>query len=101
MRSFRKVIRPVYANGWELLSGWFEIYNMLEKILKIRSLLKEDIDIDEEIKISCPGEIEIMKLKTDIDWLGISLDTLMLSHDSREVAVHIASYTAKRYFEKS
>ena len=38
-----------------------------EKILKIKCLLKEDIDIDEEIKISCPGEIEIMKLKTDIN----------------------------------
>ena len=33
---------------------------MLEKILKIKSLLKEDIDIDEEIKISCPGEMKIM-----------------------------------------
>ena len=71
-----------------------------EKILKIKCLLKEDIDIDEEIKISCPGEMEIMKLKTDIDSLGISLDTLMLSPDSREVAVHIAGYTAKRYLKK-
>ena len=71
-----------------------------EKILKIKCLLKEDIDIDEEIKISCPGEMEIMKLKTDIDSLGISLDTLMLSPDSREVAVHIAGYTAKRYSKK-
>ena len=40
-----------------------------------------------------------MKLKTDIDWLGISLDQLMLS-DSKEVAVHIAGYTAKRYLNK-
>ena len=38
-----------------------------EKNLKIKCLLKENIDIDEEIKISCPGEIEIMKLKTDIN----------------------------------
>ena len=71
-----------------------------EKILKIKCLLKEDIGIDEEIKISCPGEMEIMKLKTDIDSLGISLDTLMLSPDSREVAVHIADYTAKKYLKK-
>ena len=68
-----------------------------EKKLKIKCLLKEDIDIDEEIKISCPGEIEIMKLKTDVNSLGISLDTLMLSPDSREVALRIAGYTAKRY----
>ena len=68
-----------------------------EKILKIKSLLKEDRDIDEEIKVSCSGEVEIMKLKTDIDSLGISLDILMLSPDSREVAVHIAGYNAKKY----
>ena len=36
-----------------------------------------------------------MKLKTDIDSPGISLNTLMLSPDSREVTVHFAGYTAK------
>ena len=68
--------------------------------MKIKCLLKEDIDIDEEIKISCPGEMEIMKLKTDINSLGISLDTLMLSPDTSELAVHIAGYTAKKYLKK-
>ena len=63
-------------------------------------MLKEDIDIDEEIKISCPGEMEIMKLKPDIDSLGVSLDTLMLSPGSREVGAHIAGYTAKKYLKK-
>ena len=71
-----------------------------KKNLEIKCLLKEDIDIDEEIEISCPREMEIMKLKTDIDSFGISLDTLfrltLLSPDSREVAVHIAGYTAKK-----
>ena len=52
-------------------------------------MLKEDIGIDEEIKISCPGEMEIMEPKADIDSLGVSLDTLMLSPHSREVAVYI------------
>ena len=71
-----------------------------EKIFKIKCLLKEDVDIDKEINISCPGEMEIMKLKTDIDFLGISLDTLILSPNSREVAAHIAGFTAKRYLKK-
>ena len=71
-----------------------------EKIQKIKSLLKEDIDIDEKIKICCPGEMETIKLKTDIDSFGISLDTLMFSPDSREVVVHIAGYTAKKYLKK-
>ena len=71
-----------------------------EKFLKIKCLLKEDIDIDEEIKISCSPEMESMKLKTDIDSLGISLDTLMLPPDSREIAVHLTGYTAKKYLKK-
>ena len=37
-----------------------------------------------------------MKLKTGIDSLGISLDTPMFSPDSREVAVHVAGYNAKK-----
>ena len=67
------------------------------KILKIKFLLKEDIDINKEIKSSCPGEMEIMKLKADISFLGISLRKLMLLSDSREIAAHIAGYTAKKY----
>ena len=58
-----------------------------ESILKIKSLLKDDIDIDGEIKISCLG---IIKLKTDNDSLGISLGTLMLLSNIRKVAVHVA-----------
>ena len=37
-----------------------------EKLVKIKCLLENDMDIDEEIKVSCPGEMEIMKLKTSI-----------------------------------
>ena len=72
-----------------------------EKKLKIKCLLKEDIDIDEEIKISSPGQMEIMKLKTDINSLGISLDTFMLSPNSREVVAHYAGYPAKKYLKKN
>ena len=61
--------------------------------------MKEGIDIDEEVKVTGTGEMEIMKLKKEIDSLGISLDTLMLSPDSREVAVHIAGYTAKKFLK--
>ena len=40
-----------------------------------------------------------MKLKRDIDSLGISLDTLMLLSNSRDVVIHIAGYTAKKYLK--
>ena len=70
------------------------------KIFENQCLLKGDIGIDEEIKISCPGDKWIMKLKTDIDFLGISIETLRLSVASKEVAPHIAGYTAKKYLKK-
>ena len=72
-----------------------------KKIENQSILLKEDIDIDEEIKISCPREMEIVKLKTDIDSLGTSLDTLMISPDSRKLVAHITGYIAKKYVKKS
>ena len=71
-----------------------------EKILKIQNLLKEDTDIDVEIKISCPREMRIMKLKTDVDSLEILLDTPMLSPNGREFVAHIAGYTANKYLKK-
>ena len=71
-----------------------------EKVLKIQSLLKGETDIDEEIKISCPGEMGIMKLKTDVDSLGVLLDTPMLSPNSKEIVAYIAIYTARKYSKK-
>ena len=45
--------------------------------------------------------MEIMKLKTDIDSLEISLNTLMLLPNKGEVAIHIEGYTAKKYWKKN
>ena len=41
-----------------------------------------------------------MKLKTDVDSLGISLATPILSPNSREVVAHIADDTAKKQIKK-
>ena len=72
-----------------------------EKKLQIKSLLKEDMDINEEVNISCSGEMEVMKLNTDIDSLAISLNALTLSPDSTEVVVHIAGNTTKKYLKEN
>ena len=77
------------------LSGWFERYNMFWKILKIESLLNEDIDIDEDIKIICPGGMEIMKLKTNIDSIGISR-----THSCFRPMVEKLLYILQRYIWK-
>ena len=71
------------------------------KKLQIKSLLKEDMDINEEVNISCSGEMEVMKLNTDIDSLAISLNAGTLSPDSTEVVVHIAGNTTKKYLKES
>ena len=47
-----------------------------EKIVKITSMLKEDIYIDNKVKTSRPRYMEMIKLKTDIDSLRISLNSL-------------------------
>ena len=71
------------------------------KKLQIKSLLKEDMDINEEVNISCSGEMEVMKLNTDIDSLAISLNALTPSPDSTEVVVHIAGNTTKKYLKEN
>ena len=60
-----------------------------------------DMDINEEVNISCSGEMEVMKLNTDIDSLAISLNALTLSPDSTEVVVHIAGNTTKKYLKEN
>ena len=59
------------------------------------------MDINEEVNISCSGEMEVMKLNTDIDSLAISLNARTLSPDSAEVVVHIAGNTTKKYLKEN
>ena len=59
------------------------------------------MDINEEVNISCSGEMEVMKLNTDIDSLAISLNAGTLSPDSTEAVVHIAGNTTKKYLKES
>ena len=77
-----------------------KIQNALKKNFKIKCLLKEDVDINEELNISCPGEMEIMKLKTDIDSLEISLNTLMLLPNSGGKLLYILKAILQRNIGK-
>ena len=64
-----------------------------EKIIKIKSFLKEDLDID-NVKVENANDDE-----TTSRWLIImscSPEHFCLSDDSREVALHIARYIAKK-----
>ena len=68
-----------------------------KKIIKNKSLLKGEIDIDENIKTIDEGDVEKHEhLLYDVDILSCTADTISLSENSREVAVHIAGYVAKK-----
>ena len=67
-----------------------------EKIIKIRSLLKEDLDID-NVKVDNTNHDETTnRLLRHTGIVSCSPEHLSLSDDNREVAVHIAGYIAKK-----
>ena len=103
LKTFKEFIEDSFDDAYDfILTARFQndpLERRFGQYRQIKGGLKEDIDIAEKIKISFPGEMEVMKLETDYS-LGISLDALMLSPDSGEVVVHIAGYTTKKYLKK-
>ena len=67
-----------------------------EKIIKIKSLSKEEIDIDNNVKDTVDNNENIENLLQDIDFMNSSTDNIALSEDSREASCHIAGYIAKK-----
>ena len=66
-----------------------------EKIIKMKSLLKEGIDIDENVKTPKEDVEKLELLISYIDILNYLTDTISLSDSSREVGVHIAMNNSK------
>ena len=71
-----------------------------EKIIKMKSLLKVGVDIDESVRPDTNESLLKKEFLSDIDKLRILPDSVKLSSDSREVAVHVAGYIAKKLKEK-
>ena len=67
-----------------------------EKIIKIKSLLKQEIDIDNNVKDTVDNKENIEHLLQDIDFINCSTDNVALSEDSREISCHIVGYIAKK-----
>ena len=68
-----------------------------EKVIKIKSLLKEGIDIDENGKTTDEGvEEKLEHVLHDIATLSCTADITSLSENGREVAVRIEGYVAKK-----
>ena len=81
--------------GGRFLKG-LKVATLSEKIIKFKSLLKEVIDIDKNIKTTNEADVEkLQHLLHDIDSLNWTADTISFSENSGEVAVHIAGYVVK------
>ena len=67
-----------------------------EKIIKIKSLLEEDLDID-NVKVDNTNDDETTSMTdSHTGIVSCSPEHLSLSDDSREVAVQIVGYIAKK-----
>ena len=83
-------------SGGRFLVGLKEV-NTAEKILKIRSLVKEDINFWEENLYADNNKSELLtKLIIEINNMSCDVDQVALSASSREVAIYIAEYVAKK-----
>ena len=82
------------SGGRFLVSLKDTIYS--EKIIKIKSLLKAGCNIDDSVKEKKPGFTEECILLRNPLISEIPLDSLDLSQASREVAVHVAGYIARK-----
>ena len=68
----------------------------LEKFIQIKSLLKEDINIDKNVKDTVDNDENIQHLLQDIHFMNCSTENVALSEDSREVTCHITGYITKK-----
>ena len=81
-------------NGGRFLVGLKDVI-WSERILKIKSLLKEGIDIKDNIKVTENEDAIQQELFDDI--MEIGFENVVLSEETREIAAHISSYIAKKF----
>ena len=72
-----------------------------EKIIKLKTLLKNDIDISNIMDSNVEHDENIEILLHHVDLPRCSDEMVTLSEDSREVAIYIAGYVVKKFKEPS
>ena len=70
-----------------------------EKIIKLKTLLKDDIDISNIMDSNVEHDENIETLLHQVDLSGRSDEMVTLSEDSTEVGINIAGYVAKKLEE--
>ena len=82
-------------SGGKILVGLRDVTSS-EKIIKTKSLLKVDLDID-SVKVDNHSDDETTsRMLSHTEVASCSLEHLSLSDESREVAVYIAGFIAKK-----
>ena len=71
-----------------------------EKIIKLKTLLKDDIDISNIMDSNVEHDENIETLLHHVDLSCCSDEMVTLSEDSREVGIYIAGYVAKKLKER-
>ena len=67
-----------------------------EKIIKLKTLLKDDIDISNIMDSNVEHDENIETLLHHVDLSRCSDEMVTLSEDCREVGIYIAGYVAKK-----
>ena len=71
-----------------------------EKIIKLKTLLKDDIDISNIMDSNVEHDENIETLLHHVDLSRCPDEMVTLSEDSREVAIYIAGYAAEKLKER-
>ena len=71
--------------------------NLSEKIIKIKSLLKEGMNIDNSVKLCENDDDKLEDLLLNVTLMNCTQENTTSSNDSGEVAIHIAGYMVKKF----
>ena len=82
-------------SGGRFLAGLSEATSS-EKIIKLKTLLKDDIDISNIMDSNVEHDENIETLLHHVDLSRCSDEMVTLSEDSRKVRIYIAGYAAKK-----
>ena len=65
-----------------------------EKILKIKSLVKEGFDINDSVKVDQKTDEELEKFKRSVNHIIIDSDRIRLSDETKEISDNVGGYIA-------
>ena len=68
-----------------------------KKIIKIKSLLKEGMNIDNSVKLCENDDDKLEDLLLNVTSMNRTPENTTLSNDSREVAIHVVGYMVKKF----